>query len=193
MTTFGIFLALTTFLFACSNNESGRQGDHAKHDAAGAETSKDAGKKSIPSESKKQIDGADITIKYHSPAVRGRVIWGGLVSYDSVWVTGAHQATSLEVTTDFKVGEVEITAGKYAIFTIPRKNEWTIIVNRNWNQHLTDDYSPAEDVVRINVRPEPVTEVAERLKYEIEQVSDRTANIIISWEKLRVSFLIEIR
>lgn len=36
------------------------------------------------------INGDSIIINYHSPGVRKRVIWGGLVSYDEVWVTGAH-------------------------------------------------------------------------------------------------------
>ena len=29
-------------------------------------------------------------------SVRGRIIWGGLVRYEEVWVTGAHNATSLK-------------------------------------------------------------------------------------------------
>lgn len=34
------------------------------------------------------IGNTGITINYYSPAVRGRVIWGGLVPFDNVWVTG---------------------------------------------------------------------------------------------------------
>ena len=140
----------------------------------------------------KWVGNTGIKINYHAPAVRGRTIWGGLVAYDAVWVTGAHKATSLEVGKDFKVGIKTIPAGKYAIFTIPGKEEWTIIINKNWSQHLADDYSEADDLVRLKVKPEVTGNVVERLQYEIDQRGERLADIIISWEKVRVSFLMEI-
>src|SRR5687768_13157224 len=97
-------LVITCFLFACSDNKSNsHDGDH-KHDSSTA-TSKDTSKKSIPSEAKKRIGNTDIKINYHSPGVRGRVIWGGLVPYDEVWVTGAHSATTIEVGKHFQVGD----------------------------------------------------------------------------------------
>ena len=76
---------------------------------------------------------------------------------------------------------------------LPGKEEWTVIINSNWDQHLADEYSDKEDLVRIRVKPQPAQEIAERLKYEIDQTGERTANIIISWEKLRVPFPIELR
>ena len=86
-----------------------------------------------------------------------------------------------------------IPAGKYAIFTIPGKDEWTVIINKNWNQHLADYYSEADDLVRIKVKPEISNELVERLKYEVEPAGQSAANIIISWEKIRIPFQVEIR
>lgn len=182
-------LSVILFLYACSNPGSGTPASEQKSDSTAA---KKDNKKSIPAEAKKQIANTEIRIAYHSPAVRGRVIWGGLVPYDVVWVTGAHSATTLEAGKEFKVGEKIIPAGKYALFTIPGKDEWTIILNKAWNQHLADDYSESEDVVRIKAKPEATAEVTERLKYEIDQTGERTANVSISWEKLKVSFALEV-
>ena len=75
-------------------------------------------------------------IQYYAPAVRGRMIWGGLDPFDEVWVTGAHSATNWEFIKDIVINGQTIAAGKYAIFTIPDKDKWTIIINENWNQHL---------------------------------------------------------
>uniref|UniRef100_UPI0038F78473 DUF2911 domain-containing protein n=4 Tax=Bacteria TaxID=2 RepID=UPI0038F78473 len=58
---------------------------------------KDTSKKSIKSMAFAVIHGDSIKINYHSPGVRKRIIWGGLVPYDEVWVTGAHDATTLEM------------------------------------------------------------------------------------------------
>ena len=181
---------ITAILVACSNAGSGTQEGEHKHDSI--KTGKDK-RKSIPAEAKKQVGNTDIKINYHSPAVRGRVIWGGLVPYDAVWVTGAHSATTVEVGKDFTVGDKTIPAGKYALFTIPGKEEWTIILNKAWDQHLADNYAETEDVVRIKAKPKATNEMTERLNYTIDQTGERTANIIIRWEKLQVPFSIEIK
>ena len=193
MKTIILIAAIAPCLIACSSNESGSNKIKSKAGSAQSGIAKkDTTKKSIPSETKKWVGNTDIKINYHAPAVRGRTIWGGLVAYDAVWVTGAHKATSLEVGKDCKVGNKTIPAGKYAIFTIPGKEEWTIIINKNWSQHLADDYSETDDVVRLKVKPEVTGNVVERLQYEIDQRGERLADIIISWEKVRVSFLMEI-
>jgi hypothetical protein len=128
-----------------------------------------------------------VSIHYYSPAVRGRIIWGGLVPFDKVWVTGAHRATSIEFDNKVKIAGVTVKPGKYGLFTIPGKKEWTIIINRNWNQHLADQYDLKEDVVRIKVKPEIESEMQERLRYVIESESDHEGEIVIYWEKLEVS------
>ncbi len=149
-------------------------------------------KGSIRARTDGMIGNVSMTIRYYSPAVRGRVIWGGLVAYDNVWVTGAHKATSIEFDHDIKIGKTVVPAGKYAFFTIPSKDQWMIILNKNWNQHLVDDYAQEEDVVRINVVPETQVTHQERLRYVIEPETEKAGEIVIYWEKLEVSVPFEI-
>lgn len=85
-----------------------------------------------------------------------------------------------------------VPSGKYAFFTIPGKNLWTIIINKNWNQHLADDYSQAEDVVRLAVAPEVEELPQERLRYVIKGDGDKAGEIMLYWEKLEVSLPFEI-
>ena len=59
-----------------------------------------------------------IDINYSSPGVRERTIWGGLVAYDQVWVTGAHRATSVNFSSPVIIDGTTIPAGKYAFFTL---------------------------------------------------------------------------
>ena len=184
-----LFLFTSIILFACNNSGSGkRENKEVVKEENKTSTVADTSKKSIPTETRKWVGNTDIKINYHSPGVRGRIIWGGLVPYDNVWVTGAHKATTVEIGKDFIVGDNKIPAGKYALFTIPGKEEWIVIINKNWNQHLADDYDAKDDVVRIKVKPEMLKENQERLKYEIDQTGERMASIIISWEKLSVKF-----
>lgn len=138
------------------------------------------------------IGSTGITINYYSPAVRGRIIWGGLIPFDNVWVTGAHRATSIDFNQEVEIGGVTIASGKYALFTIPGKEEWTIIINKNWDQHLVDEYDQKLDIVRVKIKPETEETHQERLRYVIEWEGDEQGEIVIYWEKLEVSFNVSI-
>ena len=148
---------------------------------------KDTTKKSIKSMAYAIVNGDSIKINYHSPGVRKRILWGGLVPYDEVWVTGAHDATTIEMKKAFIIGEKEIPAGKYALFTIPGKKEWIIIINKNWEQHLATEYDEKEDVVRIKVKPKKNVHT-ERLQYFIENKNGSNGEIAVAWEKVRIEF-----
>jgi hypothetical protein len=153
----------------------------------------DTSKRSIKSAAVGKIGDANITINYHSPGVRKRTIWGGLVPYNEVWVTGAHTATTLEVDKNFIVAGKVIPKGKYAIFTIPGKTVWTVIINKNWDQHLTDDYLQKEDVVRIKVKAVKQVKSTERLQYYIKNGTGNKGTIAVAWEKVKVEFPLEVR
>ena len=194
MNRFLLFFFSSAILLACADAPKGSQASETVTDPGqGSARSKDTSKKSIPKTITKRVGNTDITISYHSPGVRGRTIWGGLVPYNEVWVTGAHKATSMEIGKSFRAGEKDIPAGKYALFTIPGKDEWIIVLNKNWRQHLADDYSEAEDVARIKVKPKVTKDTTERLTYEIDQQGERLADITISWEKICVVLPLEIR
>lgn len=148
---------------------------------------KDTSKKSIKSMAFAVINGDSIKIKYHSPGVRKRIIWGGLVPYNEVWVTGAHDATTLEISKAIIVNGKEIEAGKYAFFTIPGKKEWTLIINKNWKQHLASEYDEKDDIVRVKVKPKKVSHT-ERLQYFVETGKTNNGKIAVAWEMIRVEF-----
>lgn len=152
---------------------------------------KDTTKKSIKSMAFTIVNGDSIKINYHSPGVRKRIIWGGLVPYDEVWVTGAHDATTLELPKAFVVNGKEIPAGKYAFFTIPGKKEWTLIINKNWEQHLATEYDEKDDVMRIKVKPKKNNHT-ERLQYFIEPAKDNNVKIAIAWEQIKIEFELKI-
>ena len=153
---------------------------------------KDTTKKSIKSRAVGVIKGDTVQIDYYSPGVRGRIIWGGLVPYDDVWVTGAHSATYVTIGKPFVVNGTNIPAGKYGFFTIPGKDEWTLILNRNWDQHLADDYDPKDDIVRVTVKPIQVSHT-ERLQYFVEPGKGNKFVLAVAWGNVRVEMVFELK
>lgn len=164
---------------------------HTKTESDGSGTSKKKKPLSPRKMAMSDVGENHIHIDYGAPSVRGRVIWGGLVAYDKVWASGAHSATSINFAKDVMVNGKQIKAGKYAFFTIPGKDMWTLIINKNHQQHLADDYNEQEDIVRIQVKPIELESPQEQLKYEVVNGTKGEATISLSWEKIKVSFTVK--
>lgn len=113
--------------------------------------------------------GADITINYGSPAVKGRTIWGELVPYDKVWRAGANEATTFETSKDIRVEGKTLPAGKYAFFTIPGKDKWTLIFNKEAKQWGAYSYKQDKDALRVEVSPRKAGAFNERLAYVVNK------------------------
>jgi len=125
--------------------------------------------------------GANITIVYSQPGVKGRKIWGDLVPYGMVWRTGANEATIFETDSDIKVEGQPLAKGKYALFTIPGENEWTIIFIKTSNQWGSYKYKQDDDALRVKVKP-GTADMTERMTFTIG--GDK---FTLTWEKLSVS------
>lgn len=130
-----------------------------------------------------------VHIDYGSPSVRGRNIWNGLVAYDQVWSTGAHSATTIDFSEDVIIDGKEIKKGKYGFFTIPGADTWVLIINKDWDMHLADDYSKENDVIRIKVKPETLLETKESLTFEVNPLAENKGEVKLMWDKLSVNFI----
>ncbi len=133
------------------------------------------------------IGESHVHIEYSSPAVRNRIIWGGLVAYGQVWVSGAHQATTIDFSKDVTIMGKPIKAGTYAFFTIPGKEKWIVILNTRFDQHLTDQYNQQEDVARFEATPISLDEQVQRLSYAVVPATDTSGAINFAWDKLKIS------
>lgn len=128
------------------------------------------------------IKGANITIKYSSPAVKGRTIWGGLEKYDKVWRAGANNATTFETDKDIKVEGKTLPAGIYSFFLIPRESgTWTAIFNKEPKQWGAFKYEEAKDQLRVDVKTKALPATQERLVYKVEK-----NGFVLLWDKIAV-------
>jgi hypothetical protein len=107
---------------------------------------------------------ARIAITYGQPHARGREVLGTVIPYDSVWRLGANMPTTLITEVDITLGGTRIPHGVYTLWTLPTKNGWTLIVNKEVGQYGTAiDYTPAADFVRIPLKSRTVNDPVESL------------------------------
>jgi len=133
----------------------------------------------------------EITISYHRPGVKGRVIWGDLVPYDKVWRTGANNATTITFSTDVKIEANELKAGTYAIFTIPGKEEWVFIFSKQTEIWGAYEYKEGLDALRIKLKPAGAPD-CERMLFSFADLTDESVKVVLQWEKLMVSFAVTV-
>ena len=132
-----------------------------------------------------------LSVDYHRPGVNKRVIWGGLVPWDSVWRAGANENTVLASSSAFSVGGATLPAGRYGLFMIPGRERWTVILSRQANAWGAFSYDPAEDAVRFTVTPR-AADYTERLAYAFDDPTETGVALTLTWERLAVSLPIAV-
>lgn len=133
-----------------------------------------------------KINGANISINYCSPSVKGRVIWGELVPFGKVWRAGANEATTFETDKEISIEGQKLPAGKYSFFVIPNEKECVLIFNKEAKQWGAYKYKESEDQLRVTVKQKMADSNTESLVYAINKNS-----IVLSWEKWNIPFSVK--
>ncbi|MBS1949947.1 MAG: hypothetical protein OJF59_002412 [Cytophagales bacterium] len=139
----------------------------------------------------------DVKIDYSRPRAKGRKIFGEganfLVSYGSIWRTGANNGTFISFSDDVTVEGNKIAAGKYLIYTWPGASEWTVSLYKDLDLggNITK-YDASKEAAKFKVKPEKLAEKIETLTFNIGDISDdsKTAKVQLMWENTSVKFTI---
>jgi hypothetical protein len=132
----------------------------------------------------------DVSIDYSRPSTKGRKIFGELVPYGDVWRTGANGATVITFSTNVTVGGQAVPAGSYALYSIPGKNDWTIILSKKTELWGSIGYQQSDDMVRFVVPASKTSKKYETFEISFNNFTDNSADVSMKWETTRVDFKI---
>ncbi len=140
-----------------------------------------------------QVGLTDVKITYSRPSTRGRIIFGGLVPYGEIWRTGANSATKISFSDAVTIEGNKVPAGEYALYTIPEKEQWTIILHKNTGYWGTGgpNYNKDEEAARFVVKSHQLGESVNSFTIGLTDMTLSTANVEVAWEKTAVKFQIE--
>ena len=141
---------------------------------------------SPPMKAEGAIGGKAITVDYSAPSMRGRKIFGDLVSFGRVWRTGANSATTLVTEADLVIGDIEVPKGKYTMFTLPMRDEWTLIISKETGQ-WGNRYNDEHDLGRSAMDKETLDKPVETFVIAIEEGEGKAGTLSFTWENTRVS------
>jgi hypothetical protein len=146
---------------------------------------------------KARVGDAAISIRYARPSKRGRVIFGDIVPWDTVWRTGANDASVFTTDRDVEIGGRLIPAGSYTLFTIPSRNGATLILNRetmrNGEPLAGTDYDPTQDFARIAMTAKRLATPVEQLTIDVVPRQGGEGVLRIAWDAREMTVPVRVR
>ncbi|HUH33602.1 MAG TPA: DUF2911 domain-containing protein [Daejeonella sp.] len=140
---------------------------------------------------KQEFALSEISLSYSRPAAKGRKIMGDLVPFNNeVWRTGANQPTKITFGEDVKISGNDIPKGEYALYTIPAKDEWTIILSKNTALWGAMGYKQSDDLVRFKAKPVALPFDVESFTITLANIKPQSLDVQLMWERTAVSFTI---
>jgi len=134
------------------------------------------------------LNGKNVSISYGRPYLHGRkAVGGSLVPYGEVWRTGADEATKLTTDADLMIGNLKVPRGSYALFTMPAKDRWTLVVNKTANQWGAFKYDQSQDLGRTELKLEQLSSPVEQFTITLTKRSENEAVLTLSWENTKAS------
>ena len=132
--------------------------------------------------------GGDKTIKtdYSSPRMKGRKIYGELVPFGEVWRTGANDATTFVTSADVVVGGKTVPGGSYTIFTVPKADKWTLIVNKKTGEWGIPYKYESDELARVDMKVSKLPSPVENFTIAYDK-SGSGCTLQIDWETTRAS------
>jgi hypothetical protein len=131
--------------------------------------------------------GAEVSIAYGQPSVKGRTIGKDLEpKLGKVWRAGANEATIFATNKSVKINNTTLPAGEFSFFVISGEKEWTLIFNKTTKLWGAYDYKEADDVIRVMATPKKAAAFSEKLTYSIDQ----SGVVSMFWGDYEVSFTI---
>ena len=134
------------------------------------------------------LAGATLWVDYGRPMKRGRVIFGDVVPWNTVWRTGANAATQFNTAIDLVIGGAKVPAGTYTLWTLPSQTGWKVIINQQTGQWGTE-YHEAQDLARVDAKVETLAAAVEQLFIGFEPAPGNASatTLTILWDKTKVS------
>ena len=143
-----------------------------------------------------QIVGlTEIEVEYSRPSMRGREIFGNLVTYNRIWRTGANASTKISFSTNVEINGQMVEAGKYSVFTVPNEPEWEFIlyddtsvrgVPRDWD----DKNVVLSTMVEIKKHPDPIS--IETFTISFDALNNNYAVMSMMWDDVYVPVTINV-
>lgn len=147
-----------------------------------------------PASNLKQVVGlTDVEVVYSRPGMKGRTIFGDLVPFGKPWRTGANRNSTISFSEDVVIGGKTLAKGKYALYTIPKADNWEIFFYTDTdNGGLPEEWNDAKVALKTTAKPEMLNRNVESFTIDINNLDNNSGVLELSWEKTIVPVKFEV-
>lgn len=131
------------------------------------------------------IDGANISIEYGRPSLKGRTVGKEVATYGQEWRTGADEATTIKTDKALMFGMLHVNPGTYTLYTLPSEKGWQLIISKKTGQWGIP-YPQGQDVGRVAMRMGTPPAPAEMVTISIEDTPSG-GTLHVDWGTTRAS------
>lgn len=133
------------------------------------------------------VDGANLTIEYGRPALKGRTPGKDIDPYDGKeWRTGADEQTTFITDKALTIGSLKVPAGRYGLHTIPVGGTWQLIVHKREKGWGIPYPGKEGELGRVPMTMGKAPKPAENLTFSIEDTA-KGGMLHIDWGTTRAS------
>jgi hypothetical protein len=132
------------------------------------------------------VEGNRVTVFYSRPYTKDpktgepRQIWGKLVPFNEVWRTGANASTMLTTQKDIKIGDLDVPAGAYTLYTLPTEDGGKLIINKQLGQWGTQ-YDEKQDLGRVDMKMDKLDKPVDQFTMTVGKGKESGGVIKLMW------------
>ena len=140
-----------------------------------------------------QVGLIDMNLNYSRPSKKGRVIFGGLLSFDQIWRTGANNPTTISFSGNIMINNQLVEKGEYHIYSVPTESMLELVIYEKtdlWGSLSKFD----ESLVKARVMSDFVD-----LPYELEtftisfnNISNNGLSLNIMWDNKVATYSVDV-
>ena len=141
-------------------------------------------------------ENTNFEVVYSRPYKKDRLIFGSendgaLVPFGKYWRTGANAATTFETSSDILFNGEELKAGKYALYTFPFENSWTVRLGSENDVFFAVSEPDRKNVVlKTDVSTKKLDKPLEQFTIDFSKDSTEV-KMNLMWDRVSVSIPLE--
>lgn len=133
-----------------------------------------------------------VSLEFSRPSVKGRELFVDIEAFGQIWRTGANASSKITFSDDVMVEGNKVPAGTYALYSIPGKEEWTIMLYKDLALGgSVSKYDESQELVRFTVENEMADDEVETFFIMVDNITLNSAEVSLQWGNYRVPFTVE--
>jgi hypothetical protein len=132
------------------------------------------------------LHGAQVSVSYGRPYLKGRRVGETVVPYKKLYRTGADDLTVLTTSKRLRFDKLIVPPGQYTLFTIPDERRWTLVLQKQTGPKGLPPKTALE-LGRVPMTVKHLATTVEQFTIDMRPAANRGATLVIAFGHVEAS------